>query len=197
MSSTVGEEAVWSLLSSRDRDQQHSVIAKSLQRELDASRAEVTLLYQHGHQLTELLPQQQSQSATAASTRERRRETLKLEVSKYRGVEEDSLLRWFLEVDDAIKARHINDEEMHVAFAKSNLSRRARTWALNLQLHDPNVFESLAVFKTLLSQTFELPRAEFRNLSELLKIKQGNRDVHAYAQHVRYLASCMVANPVS
>ena len=35
MSSTVSEEAVWSLLSSRDRDQQHSVIAKFLQRELD------------------------------------------------------------------------------------------------------------------------------------------------------------------
>ena len=59
------------------------------------------------------------------------------------------------------------------------------------------MFESLAVFKNLLSQTFEPPRAEFRTLSELLKIKQDKRDVHAYAQHVRYLASRMVANPVS
>ena len=100
-------------------------------------------------------------------------------------------------MDDAIKARHIDDEEMQVAFAKSNFSGLARTWALNLQLHDPNVFRSLAVFKTLLSQTFEPPRAEFRTLTELLKIKQSKRDVHAYAQHVRYLASCMVANPVS
>ena len=58
MSSTVGEEAVWSLLSSRDRDQQHSVIAKFLQREFDASRDQVTLLHQHGHQQTELLRQQ-------------------------------------------------------------------------------------------------------------------------------------------
>ena len=84
-----------------------------------------------------------------------------------------------LEVDDSIKARHTDDEEMQVAFAKSNFSGRARIWALNLQLHDSNVFGSLAVFKTLLSQTFEPPRAEFRTLSELLKIKQGNRDVHA------------------
>ena len=45
MSSTAGEEAVWSLLSSRDRDQQNLIIAKLLQRELDASRAEVTLLH--------------------------------------------------------------------------------------------------------------------------------------------------------
>ena len=79
---------------------------------------------------------------------------------------------WVLEVGDAIKARHIDDEEMRVAFAESNLSGRARTWALNLQLHDPNVFGSLAVFKTLLSQTFEPLRAELRTLSELLKIKQ-------------------------
>ena len=49
MSSTVGEEAPWCLLSSRDRNQQHSIIAKFLQRELDASRAELTLLHQHGH----------------------------------------------------------------------------------------------------------------------------------------------------
>ena len=100
-------------------------------------------------------------------------------------------------MDDAIKAYHIDDEEMQVAFAKSYFSGRARTWALYLQLQDPNLFGSLEVFKTLLSQTFEPPRAEFRTLSELLKIKQGKRDVHAYAQHVRYLASCMVANPVS
>ena len=106
-------------------------------------------------------------------------------------------MRWFLEVDDAIKVRHIDDEEIQVAFAKSNLSGRARTWALNLQLHDPKVFESLVVFKTLLSQTFEPPRAEFRTLSELLKTKQSTCDVHVYAQHVRYLASCMVANAIS
>ena len=28
-------------------------------------------------------------------------------------------------------------------------------------------------------------------------MKQGKHDVHAYAQHVRYLASCIVANPVN
>ena len=58
------------------------------------------------------------------------------------------------------------------------------------------MFESLDVFKTLLSETFEPPTAEFRTLSELLEIKQGKRKVHAYAQHVRYLVSCMVVNPV-
>ena len=72
----------------------------------------------------------------------------------------------------------------------------AKNWALNLKLHDLNVFGSLEIFKTLLSETFEPPRAEFRTLSKLLKIKQGKRKVHAYAQTVRYLARCMVVNPV-
>ena len=61
MTSTVGEEAVWSLLSSNNRDQQHSVIINLIQRELDAARAEVIQLHQKGHQQNELLRQQQSQ----------------------------------------------------------------------------------------------------------------------------------------
>ena len=71
ISSTEGEEAVWALLSLKDKYQQHYVIAKFLQRELDASRDEVTMLEQQGHQQTELIRQQQSQSDAAASTRER------------------------------------------------------------------------------------------------------------------------------
>ena len=53
MSSTVGEDAIWAMLSTRDRDQHHSVIRKFLQRELDESRAQVTLLQQQDHQRTE------------------------------------------------------------------------------------------------------------------------------------------------
>ena len=59
------------------------------------------------------------------------------------------------------------------------------------------MFAALNVFKTLLSETFEPPRAEFRTLSELLEIKSGKRKVHAYAQHVRNLSSCIIVNPVS
>ena len=50
--------------------------------------------------------------------------------------------------------------------------------------------------KPRLKQTFEPLRAEFRARSELLKLKQGKRDVHAYAQHIRLLASSIIANPV-
>ena len=64
------------------------------------------------------------------------------------------------------------------------------------QVTQTNVFGSLNTFKTLLSKTFEPPSAESRTLSELTEIKHGKRKYHAYAQHVRYLASCMVVNPV-
>ena len=47
--STVGDEAVWSLISSNDRDQQHLIIAKFIQLEFDASRVDVTHLHQQGH----------------------------------------------------------------------------------------------------------------------------------------------------
>ena len=50
MSSTVGEDVIWSMLSTRDRDQQHSVISKFLQREYDALQVQVTLLQQKYHQ---------------------------------------------------------------------------------------------------------------------------------------------------
>ena len=63
-------------------------------------------------------------------------------------------------------------------------------------MHDPNVFGSLDVLKSRLRQTFEPPRAEFRARTELLKLKQGKRDVHAYAQHIRLLSSCITTNPV-
>ena len=143
MSSTVGKDEIWSMLSTRDRDQQHSVISKFLQQEADESRAQVNLLQQQNHQRTEELRQHQSQSAQ--SSRERRPESLKLEISKYHGVENDSLLRGFVEVDGVIEARRIDNERMQVAVAQSYLAGSTSNWSLNLKLDYPNVFGSLEI----------------------------------------------------
>ena len=67
----------------------------------------------------------------------------------------------------------------------SNLAGRAKAWALGLKLHDPYNFGSYSDFKSRLRQTFEPPRAEFRARAELLDLKQGKRDLHAYTQHTR------------
>ena len=104
MSSTVGEHAVCAMLSALDRDGQHAAVVKFIQHELDAAREKVTLLHQQGFQQSqllrelgaqqfELLRQQQSQTAVPGPTHARRPEILKIDISKYRGVEEDSLLR--------------------------------------------------------------------------------------------------------
>ena len=146
---------------------------------LQQGSQQAELLGEQGDQQLDLMRQQQAQTAVPGATHARRPETLKIGISKYREVEGDSLLRKFVELDDAIRARHIVDEEMQVAFAQSKLAGRAKTWALGLKLHDPYVFGSLEVFKTRLRQTFEPPRDEFRARSELLKLKQGKRNVHA------------------
>uniref|UniRef100_A0AAV1UR48 Retrotransposon gag domain-containing protein n=1 Tax=Peronospora matthiolae TaxID=2874970 RepID=A0AAV1UR48_9STRA len=85
---------------------------------------------------------------------------------------------------------------MQVTFALSNLTGRAKIWALGLKLYDPNVFESLEILKSRLKETFDPLRAEFRALSALLRLKEGKRDVHAYAQHLCYLESSVTENLV-
>uniref|UniRef100_A0AAV1U1I4 CCHC-type domain-containing protein n=1 Tax=Peronospora matthiolae TaxID=2874970 RepID=A0AAV1U1I4_9STRA len=175
----MGIHAVSVMLEALNRDAQHATIAKFIQNELDAEREKVALLHQQGSQQAELLREQgaqqfellrQQQAAAGGSMHSRRPETLKIDISKYRGVDEDSLLRWFVELDDAIRARRIDVGDMQVAFAQSNQAGRAETWAP--------------------------PRAEFRARTELLKLRQGKRDVHAYAQHIRHLTSCINSNPM-
>ena len=65
-----------------------------------------------------------------------------------------------------------------------------------MEMSNPYAFESLESCKTRLKRTFEPLRAEFRARSELLKLKQGKRDVHAYTQRIRLLASSITTNPV-
>uniref|UniRef100_A0AAV1VFG1 CCHC-type domain-containing protein n=1 Tax=Peronospora matthiolae TaxID=2874970 RepID=A0AAV1VFG1_9STRA len=184
MGSTMGIHAVSVMLEALNRDVQHATIAKFIQNELDAEREKVALLHQQGSQHAELLREQgaqqlellrQQQAAAGGSMHSRRPETLKIDISK---------------------ARRIDDGDMQVAFAQSNLAGRAKTWALGLKLHDPHAFGSLEVFKSRLRQPFEPPRAEFEARNELLRLKQGKRDVHAYAQHIRHLTSCKSSNPV-
>ena len=87
---------------------------------------------------------------------------MKIDISKYKGVEEDSLLRWFVEFDDDIRARHIVYEHKQVTFAQFSMAGRAKIWVLGLNLHDPYVFGSLQASKTRLKQAFKPLQDEFR-----------------------------------
>ena len=91
LSSTIGQEAVGARLSALGPDGQHATIAKFIQNELEVEREKVILLHQQGSQQTELLRQQQA--TATGSTYTRQPETLKIDISKYKGADEDFLLR--------------------------------------------------------------------------------------------------------
>ena len=73
-----------------------------------------------GAQHTELLRQQQFNAAVGGTTHTRRPEVMKVDISKYRGVPEDSLLLWFGELDRALRARRVDDEQMKLRFAQTH-----------------------------------------------------------------------------
>uniref|UniRef100_A0AAV1TSM3 Uncharacterized protein n=1 Tax=Peronospora matthiolae TaxID=2874970 RepID=A0AAV1TSM3_9STRA len=129
MSVLMGEPAISGMLESLNIDQKHAAINKFLQEELAVERQKIALLKQQG-----------SHQSMDGPTHMRRTETLKIDISRYKGTDEDFLLRWFVESDDSIRALHIEGDEMQVTFSLSNLTRRAKNWALGLKLHDPNLF---------------------------------------------------------
>ncbi|KAG4049093.1 hypothetical protein PC123_g15616 [Phytophthora cactorum] len=119
-----------------------------------------------------------------------------LHVSNDVGKEGEPLLRWLVEVDTAIGARHIFDEPSKVAFVMSRLGRLARSWEYGRRLTDATCFSTYTEFKEELRQAFESPKNEFQSRTELLDLQQGKHDVHAYAQRARYLVSNIVTNPI-
>uniref|UniRef100_A0AAV1V7J8 Uncharacterized protein n=1 Tax=Peronospora matthiolae TaxID=2874970 RepID=A0AAV1V7J8_9STRA len=114
MGSTMGIHAVSVMLEALNRDAQHATIAKFIQNELDAEREKVALLYQQGSQQAELLREQgaqqfellRQQQAAARGRYIRVDPRLEIDISKYMGVEEDSLLRWFVELERHKGASH-------------------------------------------------------------------------------------------
>ena len=101
----------------------------------------------------------------------RRPETLKIDKSKFKAVEVESLMRWFVELDDAIEGLRITNDAMKGVLGTSNLAGRAKACVLELNLHDPYAFGSYNDFKTRLRQTFEPPCAESRARADLLDLK--------------------------
>jgi hypothetical protein len=117
-------------------------------------------------------------------------------VSSYSGRDKENILRWFIELETAMAARLINVEEAKVGFAISQLSGRARDWALGLKLIDPNCFPDYPTFKDKLRATFEPAQHEFRARTDFLSLRQGGRSLHDYIQDLRFLISCCVEVPI-
>ncbi|KAK1930273.1 hypothetical protein P3T76_014233 [Phytophthora citrophthora] len=153
------------------------------------------MLQQHGVALGYIVKEQRDVAASVASPKPRV-ESLKLHVSTYTGKEDETLLRWLVELDTAVAARRIVDPMSKVAFAMSCLGGRARSWAYGRRLSDPTCFSTYEEFKEELKLAFEPPKNEFRSRAEFLDLQQGKDDVHTFAQRARYLVSNIVANPI-
>ncbi|KAF1336548.1 reverse transcriptase, partial [Globisporangium splendens] len=173
MRDVIGEAAVVSLLRSASPEDQKSAVVSFMHHEIMSSRKQV---------------------ATPVSSL--RTVPLKLDVSPYRGGENEPLSRWFVELDAAITARQLRDPSQQVLFAMSNLAGRAKSWAYSKRLADLNCFPSYDHFKTELKKAFEPPQSEFRARAEFLKLRQGRFDLHSYAQRARYLVSSIVDEPI-
>ncbi|KAF1327255.1 reverse transcriptase, partial [Globisporangium splendens] len=173
MRDVIGEAAVVSLLRSVSPEDQKSAVVSFMHHEIMSSRKQV---------------------ATPVSSI--RTVPLKLDVSPYRGGENEPLSRWFVELDAAIAARQLRDPSQQVLFAMSNLAGRAKSWAYGKRLVDLNCFPSYDHFKAELKKAFEPPQSEFRARAEFLKLRQGRFDLHSYAQRARYLVSSIVDEPI-
>jgi Retrotransposon gag protein len=224
MVQALGPRAVEVVLTTLDEAEQHASVYTFAQRELQAAQAaaeesrrdaeaarqlaeearqQVTDVIQQSaglqQQLAQLLnrpPQPVVVEQRVAPPSPSHNRTLKLDVSKYSGSDKESLLRWLVELEAAIRARNITDPQMQVSFGMSCLSGRAKTWAFGRRLADSKCFATYNLFRSDLREAFEPPKSEFRARAEFLKIKQGKRDINAYVQHARYLVSCVVEEPI-
>ncbi|KAF1313538.1 reverse transcriptase, partial [Globisporangium splendens] len=149
MRAVIGEAAVISLLRSASPDEQRNAATSFMHHEIMNSHR---------------------QPATPVTTM--RVAPLKLDVSPYRGGENEPLARWFVELDAAITARQLRDPMQQVLFAMSNLAGRAKSWAYGKRLAEPHCFYDLDDFKRELKKAFEPPQSEFRARSEFLKLRQ-------------------------
>ncbi|KAF1323244.1 Membrane protein, partial [Globisporangium splendens] len=173
MRDVIGEAAVVSLLRSASTEDQKSAVVSFMHHEIMSSRKQV---------------------ATPVSSL--RTVPLKLDVSPYRGGENEPLSRWFVELDAATAARQLRDPSQQVLFAMSNLAGRVKSWAYGKRLVDLNCFPSYDHFKAELKKAFEPPQSEFRARAEFLKLRQGRFDLHSYVQRARYLVSSIVDEPI-
>uniref|UniRef100_K3W619 Retrotransposon gag domain-containing protein n=1 Tax=Globisporangium ultimum (strain ATCC 200006 / CBS 805.95 / DAOM BR144) TaxID=431595 RepID=K3W619_GLOUD len=120
---------------------------------------------------------------------------LKLNVSPYRGGENEPLSRWFVELDAAVSARQLRDPIQQVLFAMSNLAGRAKSWAYGKRLADPNCFYSYEI-----SRQNSRWRLNHRRMSSVHAPSFSSFakvvSIYTHAQRARYLVSSIVDEPI-
>ncbi|KAF1328289.1 hypothetical protein FI667_g6880, partial [Globisporangium splendens] len=95
--------------------------------------------------------------AVTAQVQPPRQKAVKLDVAKYGGGDKEPLLRWFVEIDAAIRTGQMYDPEQQVDFAMSKLAGRAKSWAFGRRMAGHHCFRTLAEFKSDIRAAFLIP----------------------------------------
>ncbi|KAG3180386.1 hypothetical protein PC128_g15610 [Phytophthora cactorum] len=123
-------------------------------------------------------------------------EPLRLKMNPYEGKEGENLHFWVREVELAMDADLISTEQLLVAFALSNLSGHAKSWAYTREATTPGCFASWAQLCEHLRAAFLPANYEYRQRPRFLSCKQGKRELHEYIQEMRELTASLVGNPL-
>ncbi|KAE9301015.1 hypothetical protein PF008_g22867 [Phytophthora fragariae] len=143
-----------------------------------------------------LIAHVQGLQATAAVPKPVQPKPLRLKVYPFEGKEGENLHFWVREVELAMDAALVSDERLRVAFALSNLSGRAKSWAYTREATTPGCFASWSQLCEQLRAAFLPANYEYRQRSRSLACKQGRRELHEYIQEMRVLTASLVGNPL-
>ncbi|KAF1324319.1 hypothetical protein FI667_g9956, partial [Globisporangium splendens] len=147
----VGEKAIFAILATCPPEQHRLTAIGFLRREAEERGREAT-------------------RAVTEQVQPPRQKAVKLDVVKHGGGDKEPLLRWFVEIDAAIRSGQIHDPEQQLDFAMSKLAGRAKSRAFGRRMADHHCFRTLAEFKSDIRAAFEPPKSEFRTRTEFLEI---------------------------
>ncbi|KAE8909639.1 hypothetical protein PF005_g12719 [Phytophthora fragariae] len=120
-----------------------------------------------------------------------------MSVPTFDSKDSDSLVFWVREIEIALSAGQIYDARAQVAFALSNLGRRARAWATARETATPGYFTSWSLMEQELCSTFLHANVAYSHRSSFLRCKQGKRSIQDYVMELHNLEAAMAGAPLS
>ena len=121
---------------------------------------------------------------------------LKVAVKPFYGKQGENLHFWFRQVDMALKAAFVTEEQQKVAFAFSNMQGAAHDWAFTWEINQPGYFGTWKFLQEAMSKMFLPPNAAFRHRAEFLHCQQGKRSIYEFVQELRKLRASLSDNPI-